>query len=289
MNKAAQIRYADILRDLRGFDDWLRQIGVPVRQADRAHHAIHVLERAEQAFLDGTNRAADVSKSDYLFGLTEALELHDAYLAFRDHAPGVLCERLTRALSGPLVPGAETAKNRDGRNIMFELALGAEWTLCGGHVELLEPDLLLRTSGRNYLVACKRPEYEHGIRASVRSAAGQLRSALSAAPENYYGIIAASLSQVVNRGNAYFSGDYDQLSRLLNGMMATHRHSWRTTDFHPRNIAVAFYAHTPADWGSGLFRLNAVLCGPALGEKLAYRDLIKDIEALYSNGPTLSA
>ena len=152
MNKAAHVRYADILRDLRGLDGWLRRIGVPVRRADRAHHAIQVLERAEQAFLSGTNRAADVSKSDYLFGLTEALELHDVYLAFRDHEPRVLCERLTRALSGPRLPGAETAKNRDGRNVMFELALGAEWALCGGHVELLEPDLVLRTSERNYLV-----------------------------------------------------------------------------------------------------------------------------------------
>lgn len=53
---------------------------------------------------------------------------------------------------------AETAISRDGRNIMFELALGAEWALCGADVELLEPDLLvkmpdrrslLRASGRN--------------------------------------------------------------------------------------------------------------------------------------------
>ena len=60
-----------------------------------AHHAIRVLEKAERAFLNGTNQANGVSKSDYLFGLTEALELHDVYLAFRDHPPQQLCERLT--------------------------------------------------------------------------------------------------------------------------------------------------------------------------------------------------
>jgi len=50
--------------------------------------------------------------------------------------PQQLRERLTRALSGPALPEAETAISRDGRNVMFELALGAEWALCGANVEL---------------------------------------------------------------------------------------------------------------------------------------------------------
>ena len=79
MNGTAQLRYAGILQNLKGFDDWLRRLAVPVRQADRAHHAIRVLEEAERAFQSGTNHAG-MSKSDYLFGLTAALELHDVYL-----------------------------------------------------------------------------------------------------------------------------------------------------------------------------------------------------------------
>jgi len=31
-----------------------------------------------------------------------------------------------------------------------------------------------------------------------------------------------------------------------------------STDFHARNIAVFFYAHTPANWGEGLYRLSAI-------------------------------
>ena len=86
VDRTAHLRYADILRNLKGLDDWLQQLGVPVRQADRAHHAIRVLEEAERAFQSGTNRSR-MSKSDYLFGLTEALELHDVYLAFHRHRP----------------------------------------------------------------------------------------------------------------------------------------------------------------------------------------------------------
>jgi hypothetical protein len=40
-------------------------------------------------------------------------------------------------MSGPLA-GDQIA------SVMFELALGAEWALCGAEVELLEPDLLLK-------------------------------------------------------------------------------------------------------------------------------------------------
>lgn len=169
------------------------------------------------------------------------------------------------------MPEAETATSRDGRNVMFELALGAEWALCGAEVEILEPDLLLKTPDRGYLIACKRPEHEHSIRAAVRSAASQLRSALPPAPNNHFGIIAVCISRILNPGNAYFSGSYEQLSGLVNMLMGRHRGDWRTTDFHPRNIAVLFYTHTPADWGNGLFRLSAVRIGPTLLEESVHR------------------
>jgi len=281
----SQVRYADILRNLSGFDDWLTAIGVPVRQSDRAHHSIRVLEKAERAFVNGTTgAAAGISSSEYLFGLTEALELRDVYLAFRNHPAQQVRDRLIRALSGPVLPEAETAKSRDGRNIMFELALGAEWALNGANVELLEPDLALKLPTRTYLVACKRPEYEHSVRAAVKDAARQLRSALSSAPSNYLGIVAISFARVLNRGDKFFSGGYEDLSVLLNELMKTLRPTWRTTEFHPRNIAVMFHAHTPADWGSGLFRLSAARIGPALQEEAVHQDVREDLELVYSHG-----
>ena len=84
MNGTAQSDTLIFCKIFTGFDDWLRRLGVPVRQSDRAHHVIRVLEETERAFQSGTNHAG-MSKSDYLFGLTEALELHDVYLAFNRH------------------------------------------------------------------------------------------------------------------------------------------------------------------------------------------------------------
>ena len=183
---------------------------------------------------------------------------------------------------GPLCLNQKTT-SRDGRNVMFELALRAEWALCGAEVEFLQPDLFLKVPDRGYLIACKRPERERSIRAAVRSAASQLRSALPSAPNNYFGIIAVCISRVLNRGNAYFSGSYEQLSGLVNMLMGRHRTDWRTTEFHPCNIAVLFYAHTPADWGNGLFRLSAVQSGQLFARNRSHQNLRDDMTNLYSS------
>lgn len=277
-----KVRYSDILSGLEGFDDWLRRLGVPVQQSDRAHYAIRVVERAEMAFQTGVDtNTIGISKAEYLFALTEALELHDVYLALRNHDPVELRIRLTRALSGPALPDAETRKSSDGRNIMFELALAAEWSLRGASVALLEPDLLLEGANLHYFVACKRPLHDHTVPAALNDAASQLRSALSSAPKNHFGIIAISFSRILNHGNKFFSGTYEQLSDLLTALMTSNRSLWRKTRFHPRNIAVLFHAHTPADWGDGLFRMSASVMGPALEEEPVHLGLRDDMERLY--------
>ena len=76
---------------------------------------------------------------------------------------------------------------------------------------------------------------------------------------------------------------YEQLSGLVNMLMGRHRTDWRTTEFHSRNIAVLFYAHTPADWGNGLFRLSAVRIGPTLREESVHQNLRDDMTNLYSS------
>lgn len=50
VNRTTELRYANTLQNLKGFDDWLRRLGVPLRQAGRAHHAIRVLEKAQRVF-----------------------------------------------------------------------------------------------------------------------------------------------------------------------------------------------------------------------------------------------
>lgn len=283
MVQSAKVRYSAVLEELKAFDEWLQRLGIPVQQADRAHRAIRILAKAEHAFQDQLEEsAAGISKTEYLFSLTEALELNDVYLAFRNHPAGQLRERLIRALSGPALPEHEVQSNRDGRNIMFELALGAEWAQRGAEVDLVEPDLFVKTPDANYFVACKRPDYEHGIRAAVHDAASQLRDVLSNDKTESFGVIAISLSRVLNRGRAFFSGTHEQLNNLLQSMMGKHLHSWKNTDFHSRNIAVLLHIHTPADWGDGLFRMSTSVVAPSTSGRLVPESFKKSIDCLYS-------
>jgi hypothetical protein len=281
--QATKVRYSTVLEDLKGFDEWLQRLGVPVQQADRAHRAIRIPEKAERAFQDQQeDSAVSISKTEYLFSLTEALELHDVYVAYRNQPADQLRQRLIRALNGPALPEHETQSNRDGRNIMFELALGAEWSQCGAEVDLVEPDLFVKTPDANYFVACKRPDYEHGIRAAVHDAASQLRDVLSNDQAENFGVIAISLSRVLNRGRDFFSGTHQQLNTLLQLMMEKHLHTWKTADFHPRNIAVLLHAHTPADWGDGLFRMSTSVVAPTTRDRAIPDRFKKSIDHLYS-------
>jgi len=91
-------------------------------------------------------------------------------LAFQNDPSPVVGPALKRALSGPLHPIHENSRNRDGRNIWFELALAAEWRLRGASVILGEPDLRLTREDVTFLVACKRPATTESIEANLRDA-----------------------------------------------------------------------------------------------------------------------
>jgi hypothetical protein len=279
----SKIRYSTVLAELKGFDEWLQRLGVPLQQADRAHRAIRILEKAERAVQDQLEDSeAGISKTEYLFSLTEALELHDVYVAFQNHPVDKVRERLIRALNGPALPEHEAQNNRDGRNIMFELALGAEWSQYGAEVDLVEPDLFVKTSDANYFVACKRPDFEHGIKAAVHDAASQLRGVLSNDQAESFGVIAISLSRILNRGRNFFSGTHQQLTNLLQLIMEEHLHTWRNAHFHPRNIAVLLHAHTPADWGDGLFRMSTSVLAATTSGRAIPDQFKKSINRLYS-------
>ena len=139
--------------------------------------------------------------------------------------------------------------NRDGRNIWFELALAAEWRMRGATVQLGEPDLQLFRDNKTFLVACKRPASENSVRANVRSAISQLNDHLRLASQDVFGVVAISVSRVLNPGNRYWSGSLEELGSLLHQMMLQYRPYWRSADPHPRICAILFHTATPSDVG----------------------------------------
>lgn len=241
--------YSDLLSNLQRFDPWLVGLGLKPHPNDRIHKAFDVLRFAEHATRRG-RESGEYShlKPEHLFPLIEALEAHEILRAFECESSDLLRTALKRALSGPTQAANENDKNRDGRNIWFELALAAQWKLLGANVELGEPDLHLERENTLILVACKRPAREESVRANIRSAIGQLNANLGSFSKETLGVAAISLNCVLNPGTKYWSGDVEQLGDLLHRLMSQYLRHWRSAEADPRICAILFHATTPGNF-----------------------------------------
>jgi len=239
-------KYSELLQSLDGFDPWLLESGLTPRADDRIHQAFQVLRKAEEASRRGhaTGVYSEIQPEDW-FPIVEALEACNIYTAFHDDVPPLSGETLKRALSGPLQPIDESQRNRDGRNIWFELALAAEWKLRGASVRLEEPDMRLIRNGILFLVACKRPANEGSIDANLRAAIKQLQANLDTMPTGTFGVAAISLNCIFNPGDKVFSGEMNSLKPLLDAEFSK-RESYLLSLNDPRICCVLFHIATPS-------------------------------------------
>jgi hypothetical protein len=268
-----RLTYSELLNRLDDFDAWLCSLGVKLRPNDRLHEAFKVLRRAEDASRKGreTGIYIDISPGDW-FPIVEALEAHDVFAAFQNDPSPAIAAALNRALSGPIQPIDENPKNRDGRNIWFELTLAAEWKLRGASVSLGEPDLCLTRGGLTFLVACKRPAHEKSIQTNMRDAVRQLQRNLGKTPDNVFGVAAISLSCVLNDGNQVFSGEMNALGGLLENELNKCEPYLRTVH-HPKICAVILHVATPGLGGSEVDLVRASFTvgrdlTPSLGSRI---------------------
>lgn len=250
-------KYSELLQSLDGFDSWLLEIGLTPRADDRIHQAFKVLRKAEEASSRGraTGLYSEIQTEDW-FPIVEALEACNIYTALHKDSLPVPAETLKRALSGPLQPIEENQKNRDGRNVWFELALAAEWKLRGASVSLGEPDLRLTRNGLTFLIACKRPANERGIDANLRAAIKQLQASLDTMPVGTFGVAAISLNCIFNRGDKVFSGEMISLNRLLESEFSK-REPYLLSLNDTRICCVLFHVAMPSVGGEEVDLLRA--------------------------------
>jgi hypothetical protein len=265
--------YSDLLNRLEGFDPWLSSLGLTPRPNDRIHEAFKVLRKAEEASRRGreTEIYTNISPEDW-FPIVEALEAYEVFTAFRNDPSPAVAATLKRALSGPVQPNDENSKNRDGRNIWYELALAAKWRLRGASVSLEEPDLRLTRDGITFLVACKRPANEKYIQANMHGAVKQLQRHLDTAPDGFFGVAAICLSCAFNPGDKVFSGELNSLKSLLDNELDKCR-PYLHTVVDPRICCVMFHVVTPSHVGEGVDLVRASFAVaqelmPSVGSKI---------------------
>jgi hypothetical protein len=277
-------KYSELLQSLDGFDPWLHGIGLTPCADDRIHQAFKALRKAEEASSRGraTGVYREIQPEDW-FPIVEALEAYNIYNAFHNDSSPVPAETLKRALSGPLQPMEENQKNRDGRNIWFELALAAEWKLRGASIRLEEPDLRLIRDGILFLVACKRPANERSIDANLRTAIKQLQANLDTMPSGTFGVAAISLNCIFNPGDKVFSGEINSLKHLLDAEFVK-RESYLLSLDDPRICCVLFHIATPSlgEEHMDLMRASHThawdLDRPSIGSK-TFREHAKDMRS----------
>jgi len=277
-------KYSDLLQHLEPFDDWLRTLGLTPRREDRIHQAFETPRMADAASRAGRETGEYTTiAGEHLFQLTEELEAHDIFMAFEKEPSEVLARALGRALSGPAQPLDENQKNSDGRNVWFELALAADWKLRGATVHLGEPDLQLFRDNKKFLMACKRPASEHSVRSNIRGAISQLNDNLRLAQEDESGVIAISLTRVLNPGDKYWSGNLEQLGNLLHGLMQQYTPYWQDADADPRICSILFHVATPSDVGNTVdvalatYTVAGVVKQPTVGTKI-FEEYVLDLK-----------
>lgn len=260
-----RLKYSDLLTRLQSFDLWLKSLGITPKLNDRIHLAFETLRKANDAVLVGraTGNYEKVSGQD-IHPIVEALEAYDILCAFEGDNSSELSQAIQRALSGPFQPRDESPSNSEGRNTWFELSLAADWRLHGAALRLGEPDLRLERDDYEFWLACKRPQYEHSVRANIRSAISQLENNLQTAPNKVYGVVAISLNRVLNPGSGYWPEDIERLGDLVHNEMIHQSRHWKAADADPRICAILFHITAPSDLGRDvdLCRVSYTAAGP---------------------------
>jgi hypothetical protein len=252
---------------------------------DRVHFAIDVLRQAERSFQEAqaAGRAAPIGNVDNdMFGICEALEFRDIYRAFKDEQTERFASTLERALSGPHRPALENEGNADGRNVGFELAIVADLRLRGAAITLEEPDLKLTVDGHDYLLACKRPLRHAGIPACIRGATRQLRETLNHAGEQAHGVIAISVSRILNPGTHFFMRHLEVLGDRAHELLKENEGKCQKAARDvPAICAVLFHIATPGEIDGVLVRMNFSVLSDAGIPSDAFERIARHVEPMY--------
>lgn len=242
---------------LDALEAWVHDLRVPSPKSDRFHQVREVVKRASAALKEEQETGGPAymkSVGNYVFGLTEALEFCTVYEAFHDFPSEVIRPKLLLALSGPKSVTNETPSNTRPRNTMFELFIAADWKLNGLDVELGDPDIILHTGGHTFNVECKRLYGHASLYDNLRSARNQLRKKTNIS-SNTHGLIAVSISRLVNPGDKFFHcrsmDDKSQLGDRMEAVLQQQRHEIARLGPDPASCGILFHASTPVDVGPG--------------------------------------
>jgi hypothetical protein len=216
-------------------------------------HRERVAILAERLMKDGNEGAMEAYNSDRLssiVALTEIAELGNIGSFLRACDPAGLQSKLRAILGGPDLPSDEDENSNYARNILFELNLGAKLWEGGVSPKLGDrPDLTCELQGKKLLVECKRALTKRGAQQRLRKAWKDLSALVGHERPGTRGIVALSLSKLINPGDAifYFADEASArsgLGEILSEKADLLRESWVRSG--TKVIGAMFHVITPA-------------------------------------------
>lgn len=218
-----RLNYREIADRLAEIDQWLREMGLDQYDRIRIHqrNITELADATDNGTLDQiAGNLTGEKRREILWSFVESIEFVDALESLRRIGCDIPRDLLEKALGGPADAYLEDDKSNQGRNIMFELSISGRVALAGLRPHLGgEPDVVFEFEGRRIFVQCKRVLSENAVAKRIGEASKQLKRDLAASSDpRDCGLIAISLSRIVNRGDQMLAvATPDDLERALNG------------------------------------------------------------------------
>jgi hypothetical protein len=201
------VRFEEILDGLQQSLAFCESVGLG-RQAEigrlgqysrRIQKLLEVLPRlSDSSVTDEESRRLEQDGDLYRAALCEGVEVCEITDYLCRERPAGFESRLKIVLDGPELPSEEDTKSNQARNIQFELLTARDIAIAGIQPRLAEPDIRIEVLGRPFHIACKRVFSEAKLRTRLREAGEQLHRSLRDEPATARGIVAMSLSRLLN-------------------------------------------------------------------------------------------
>jgi hypothetical protein len=228
----------------------------------------------------------------YRMAVSEALEFGQLIPFLKTRPQTQVRRRLRKVLAGPSLPSEEDPVSNEARNIQFELFLASQIWKAGFQPELGEhPDVKVHIEEFDFLIECKRLYSVARLGDRIQDAGVQLRHDLESHPQSGRGLVAISLSRVMNpTDEAPLIASADAGRAALEAWLSTvSEHAapfyWKLIE---ESVAVGAIFHTASGFSNtatgrfdhGNFFVGEVYVPPGAAYKPALNRLLGGLEQL---------
>jgi hypothetical protein len=237
------------LQDLDQFLQLCASVGLRERVeegrfAQYRREIVALMDAVKTRALSGQDEA---QRHKYLVALMEGAEVSLLLPYLQQCEPTAVSPKLKACLSGPIMPNDEDSNSNQARNIQFELFLARTlWRARFQPVLGEHPDLKCQVDNKWFFFECKRLFSLQQLRRRIGQAAEQVQKSRGTALPGTRGIIAISLSRILNPAQAARQTlneqqGRDELAMWLRNKANEVKDAWEHLS-HKKIVGILFYA-----------------------------------------------